>query len=129
MRSVSAGRRPAITSSSSSSFGSVASARATSSRLRSGNVSVEATCSRLPCRSSCSSTSRARRRAAGDIGSVQQRADNDVVLDGERRERPHDLERPSDAAPADRVGRQTVDALAREADRALVRRELRRRSC
>ena len=39
MRSVSVGRRPAITSSSSSSFGSVASARATSSRLRSGKVS------------------------------------------------------------------------------------------
>ena len=42
MRSVSVGRRPAITSSSSRSFGSVASARATSSRLRSGNVSAEA---------------------------------------------------------------------------------------
>ncbi len=42
MRSVSAGRRPAITSSSSRSFGSVASARATSRRLRSGSVSAEA---------------------------------------------------------------------------------------
>ena len=42
MRSVSVGRSPAITSSSSSNFGSVASARATSSRLRSGRVSVEA---------------------------------------------------------------------------------------
>ncbi len=47
MRSVSVGRRPAITSSSSKSFGSVASARATSSRLRSGSVSVEAGCARL----------------------------------------------------------------------------------
>ena len=43
MRSVSVGRSPAITSSSSRSFGSVASARATSSRLRSGSVSAEAT--------------------------------------------------------------------------------------
>ena len=38
MRSVSVGRSPAITSSSSNSLGSVASARATSSRLRSGSV-------------------------------------------------------------------------------------------
>jgi branched-chain amino acid transport system ATP-binding protein len=36
------GRRPAITSSSKSSFGSVASARASSSRLRSGSVREEA---------------------------------------------------------------------------------------
>ena len=43
MRSVSVGRSPAITSSSSNNFGSVAKARATSSRLRSGKVNVEAT--------------------------------------------------------------------------------------
>ena len=47
IRSVSVGRRPAITSSSNSSFGSVASARATSSRLRSGSVIDAARCARL----------------------------------------------------------------------------------
>ena len=42
MTSTSVGRSPAITSSSSSSLGSVASARATSRRLRSGKVRLSA---------------------------------------------------------------------------------------
>ena len=109
MRSVSVGRRPAITSSSSSNFGSVASARATSSRLRSGNVSVEASLAALveqieppkqimrapPCR--------------GHIGMAQQCADDDIVLDAERGEWPHKLERACDAAPAHHIGRQPFD--------------------
>ncbi len=41
-----------------------------------------------------------------DVVPVQQRADDDVVLDRQRRERPHDLEGAADAAPADLVGRQ-----------------------
>ena len=48
------------------------------------------------------------------VTAVQQRADDDVVLDGERRKRPHDLEGAADAAPANAVGRQAVDALAGE---------------
>ena len=57
MWSISVGRRPAITSSSSRIFGPVASARATSSRLRSGSVSEEAMWSRLGPSPSCSITS------------------------------------------------------------------------
>ena len=54
---------------------------------------------------------------------MQQRADDDIVLDAERRKRPHDLEGAADAAPADAVGRQAVDALAGEGDRSGVGRE------
>ena len=64
MRSVSVGRRPAITSSSSSSCGPVASARATSSRLRSGSVRVEARRWRLSNKSRRRSSSCACCRAA-----------------------------------------------------------------
>src|SRR5882724_7438869 len=60
IRSVSVGRSPAITSSSNRSFGSVARARATSRRLRSGSVSEPASCSRLSWSSSRRSTSCAR---------------------------------------------------------------------
>ncbi len=56
------------------------------------------------------------------VAAMQQRADDDIVLDRERRERPHDLEGAADAAPADLVGRQAVDALAGESDRAAVGR-------
>ena len=117
MRSVSVGRRPAITSSSSRSFGSVASARATSRRLRSGSVSAAG---QLPAlveqiEPPQHLDARGASRAAGS-GVAQQRADHDVVLDRERRKRPHDLEGAADAAAADLVGRQPVDALARERD-------------
>ena len=64
MRSVSVGLKPAITSSSSRSRGSVASARATSRRLRSGSVSVAAMRSRLSKRSSCCNRAWARERAS-----------------------------------------------------------------
>src|SRR5712691_106091 len=57
IRSVSVGRRPAMVSSSRSSLGLVASARATSSRLRSGKVRDDAFWCRLPSRSSRSITS------------------------------------------------------------------------
>ena len=50
------GRSPAITSSSSRMRGPVASARATSRRLRSGSVSEDASWSRLAARPSCSRT-------------------------------------------------------------------------
>ena len=124
MRSVSVGRRPAITSSSSSSFGSVASARATSSRLRSGSVSAEARWCALVVEVEPAQHLAARARARrATSAAVQQRADDDVVLDRQRRERPHDLEGAADAAPADLVGRQAVDALAGEGDRAAVGRD------
>ena len=62
----------------------------------------------------------ARRR---DVLPAMQRADHDVVLDGEPRERPHQLERAADAAPAHHVGREPVDPLAGERDVAAIRRE------
>ncbi len=65
-------------------------------------------------------------RAAARVGNVvpaHQRADDDVVLDAERRKRPHDLEGTPDAAPADAIRRQAFDALASEGDGAAVGRE------
>ena len=41
----------------------------------------------------------------------------------ERRKRPHDLEGAADAAPADLIGRKTIDAFAGESDGAAVGRE------
>ena len=64
-----------------------------------------------------------------DVPTMQQRADDDIVLDAERRKRPHDLEGAADAAPADAVGRQAVDALAGEGDGRRRRAEIPRRSC
>ena len=63
---------------------------------------------------------RARR---ADIAAVQQRADDDIVLDAQGRERPHDLKGAGDAAPAHRVGRKPGRSLAGEGDRAFARRQ------
>src|SRR6476659_158237 len=43
---------------------------------------------------------------------MQQRRNNDVVLDAERRKRPHNLKSTSDATATYLVGRQAVDAFA-----------------
>ena len=116
MRSVSVGRRPAITSSSSSSFGSVASARATSSRLRSGSVSAAG---QLPALVEQIETpehlmgAAHRRRGSGWRSSAPTTT---LSSTRERRERPHDLEGAADAAPAHLVGRQAVDARALKRD-------------
>ena len=56
------------------------------------------------------------------VAAMQQRADDDIVLDRERRERPHDLESAADPAPANLVGRQAFGALTGESDRAAVGR-------
>ena len=114
MRSVSVGRRPAITSSSSSSCGAVASARATSSRLRSGKVSDFAGRVALVEQVEPAHHLLGVSRRARHVGGAQQRADHDVVFDRQRGKRPHDLERARDAAPAD---------LRRDAARRCVRRE------
>ena len=47
---------------------------------------------------SCGMTARGR-----DMFSMQQRADNHIVLDRQAMERPHVLEGASDAAPADLI--------------------------
>jgi len=53
----------------------------------------------------------------------QERADDDVVLDSERREGAHDLERAADAALRDLVGTPAVDAFAGKQNAAVVGRE------
>ena len=124
IRSVSVGRNPAITSSSSSSLGSVASARATSSRLRSGSVNADARCARLSKRSRRRSVSCACARASSTAGCRSSAPMIDIVLDAERRKRPHQLEGAPDAA-ARRCGRgRALDALAGKRDRALIGRDL-----
>ena len=81
MRSVSVGRSPAITSSSSRSFGSVASARATSSRLRSGKRQrpgqMPALVEQIELPQDLVRAAHRRLR----VRLAQQRADHDVVLD------------------------------------------------
>ena len=104
MRSVSVGRSPAMTSSSSRSL-RVGRERARDLEpLAVGQGQADAGCARLSKRSSRRSTSCASPRAASSIGPPQQRADDDIVLDRKRRKRPHQLEGAPDAAPADRVG-------------------------
>ncbi len=68
MATISVGLSPAITSSSSSSRGSVASARASSRRLRSGSVSPPAAACILPSSPTRAMTARACSRAAAMAG-------------------------------------------------------------
>ena len=92
----------------------MASARATSSRLRSGNVSGRGG-QRALVEQIEPAQHLVRAGARGvDVGRAQQRADHDVDLDAQRRKRPHDLEGAADAAAADFVGAQAVDPLAGE---------------
>src|SRR6267142_2703595 len=101
------GVRPVRTSSSKSSFGSVASARATSSRRFSEGIN---------------SLARTSARLAHD-GGADQRADDDVVDDSHGLEALDDLERARDAALATLRRRQRGDVLAVEPDRSLRRRQ------
>ncbi len=121
MRSVSVGRRPAITSSSSRElrrgcertrdFEPLAVGQG--QRFRHARAFVEQIelTHHVMCR-----CSRLRR-----IGGAQERADHDVVFHGQRRERPHDLERACDAAAADLIRPPPIDAFALKRDRAIVR--------
>ena len=115
IRSTSVGRRPAITSSSSRRRGPVASARATSSRLRSGSVSEAAGWPRLAARPSRSSTSSARPTRLADAAAGVEGADHHVVEHGEACERLDQLEGAADAGAADLVRPPAVDAPAVEA--------------
>ena len=129
MTSTSVGRRPAITSSSSSSLGSVASARATSSRLRSGRVRLSAGLMPAvgeaePLQDRLGAVAR-----LGEMRPAVQRADGDVLQHAQALERPHDLEGAADAGVAHLVGPQAGDRPAVEADGAGGRRVARRRSC
>ena len=58
-----------------------------------------------------------------DVMAMQQRADDDVVLHGQRGEWPHDLKCAADATPADLVRRETFDTLSGKCDASGVRRE------
>ena len=58
-----------------------------------------------------------------DIVTMQQRADNDILLHGQRGEWPHDLECAADTAPADLVRGETFDALPGKCNASGVRRE------
>ena len=92
------GLRPAITSSSSSSFGSVASARASSSRLRPATVRSR------PGGRAWRQADRAarpprRRERVGAGRAAQVGADRDVLAHGQAGERLHDLEGARHAAP------------------------------
>ena len=119
--SVSVGRSPAITSSSSSSFGWVASARATSSRLRSGSVRLDAGRSRSSHMFERAQRSLGARAREPGVTGAQEAADHRVLDHRHVGERPHDLEGAADARRADLVRTQARDVPAREADRSAVR--------
>ena len=113
MRSVSVGRRPAITSSSSRSFGSVASARATSSRLRSGKRQrrgeLRALVVQIEPPQHLVRALRARRRRRGRRSSAPTMTLSSTV-------------RPGTAARAGRCGRCRAGRLRRAAGRRCARR-------
>src|SRR5215469_9667993 len=58
-----------------------------------------------------------------DIATVQQSADDDVVLHAQGRKRAHNLEGTADAAPANRIRSQAADGLAGKTDQALIWRD------
>ena len=114
---ISVGLRPAITSSSSSSRGSVASARASSSRLRPATVSVPAGRSSRSPRPTCARHLGRPRRAPRRGWRGADGADGDVFAHAQSGERLHDLECARDAAPREPMRRHAGDVLAGEADR------------
>ena len=117
----SAGVSPVSTSSSSSSFGSVASARATSSRRFSDGIRSPASTSARGESAEFQHLLRlAARIASRWCGSG---ADHDVVDHRHRLETLHHLEGARDAARAALRRRQLGDVLAGEQDRALRRRQ------
>src|SRR5690242_14470265 len=54
------------------------------------------------------------------IATMQESANDDIVLDGQRRKWPHDLEGTSDAAATDLIGRKSIDTLTGKRDRTAV---------
>src|SRR5215831_6048262 len=111
--SASVGLSPAITSSSKSSAGSVANARASSSRLRSAIVRAVAATGSEP--HALHDLTRALERL-GHARMTGQGADPHVLEDGHAREGPRDLEGPGQAEAADRVRREPHDRAVTEAD-------------
>ena len=126
---------PAVGSSSSSSRGLLASARATSSRRWSPYGSLTARLSPLPLRPTKSSSRCASSWAASLLASLGRRpedraepggvqvvvlADQDVLDRGHGREQADVLVGPRDAVVGDLVRPQLVDRVAVEGDRALV---------
>ena len=117
------GVRPVSTSSSSSSFGSVASARATSSRRFSDGIrSLASTSARAARPAELQHLMRLAARLAHH-GGADQRADDDVVDDRHGLEALDHLEGAPDAALAALRRRQARDVLAVEPDRAFGRRQ------
>ena len=117
--STSTALRPAITSSSSSSFGRIASALASSSRLRSGPPSSSARWSDAPVETrEFEPFARALRAPARDerlaAAAAEQRADRDVLQHRQAGKRLHHLEGAADAEMRAPVRRQPIDARALE---------------
>ena len=124
MSRISDGLSPASTSSSSRSFGSIASARASSSRLRPATVRLAARPVEHVAEPDRVRDLRRRRRARRRArGRDQMCADRDVLGDGQAGERLHDLERARDAAPGEAVRRLAGDVAAGIEDAAGARRQ------
>ena len=116
-----------MTSSSSSSLGCIASALASSSRLRSGPPSASARWSAWAPSPMKSSSSRACSRAADAARAAprpEQRADRDIVEHGQAGERLDDLKGAGDAETGAAKRRQVIDAPTLEAELALIGGEL-----
>src|SRR3970282_1202684 len=116
MASISVGLSPAMTSSSNSRVGSVASARASSSSLRAASVSPAAGARVRAPHPAALHDGPGRIEALPHGGMAGESRDPDVLDDGELRERPDDLEGARQPEPADLVGLETVEAAAAEAN-------------
>ena len=112
MSRISDGLSPASTSSSSSSCGSVASARASSRRLRPATVSLAAGAIEEVGEADASRDRLGPRERVGAAGRAQVRADGDVLAHAQAGERLHDLEGARDAAPRQHVRRHAGDVVA-----------------
>ena len=123
MSRISDGLSPASTSSSSRSFGSVASALASSSRLRPATVKACRPAGRACRRDRLRGRPVRRLRALRARAVMQMGADQDVLAHREAGEGLHDLEGARDTAPREAIRRLAGDVLAAIAHHALARLE------
>ena len=119
---ISVGLRPAITSSSSSRRGPVASARASSRRLRPATVRSAPIWSSWPAMPTMPATASASRCGQLAVGGAEVGADHDVLAHADLGERLGDLEGAHHAGGADAMRRQAGDVLAVEGDAAGIGR-------
>ena len=123
MSRISDGLSPASTSSSSRSFGSVASARASSRRFRPATVKRMRRPIEQVAKADIAPDLLGKRERRGAAAMAQMRADQNIVAHRQAGERLHDLKGAGDAAPGEPVRRLAGDVVAGIANLAGARLE------